>query len=135
MYDDSQEPRHSCLACGDPIPYGGRNDSKFCSDKCRHSWNNGRRSQVRFVHLRITHAIEKNYRILESLIDVGIRQISFRDLEMLGFRREYMTSFRQVGRHRECSCFEISYLESDTRIWQLEKTPAELLSKGTPPGK
>jgi len=134
MNTDEQN-QSNCLACGDPIPYGSRGGRKFCSDRCRNNYNNGRRSQVRFVHLRIGHAIEKNYRILESLLDIGVTELSFRDLEMLGFRREYMTASRRVGRHRECSCYEITYRETDTRICQIERMPAELLSKGIPPGR
>jgi len=130
--DPEEEPRSQCLACGDPIPYGGRPDRKFCSEKCRHDYHNDRRALVRGVHLRIISAIEKNYRILHYLLDQGRTSASCTDLLMLGFRPEYMTSCTKDARFLECRTFEISYRQTPNRIFDLKKEPADL-QRGAPP--
>ena len=121
-----------CLECGDPLPYGSRADRKFCSEKCRHEYHNGKRTQVRGVHLRIINAIEKNYRILLHLLELDCSSASLSDLLILGFRPEYMTSCTHDARFRECRCYEVSYRLTGQRIYELKRIPAELLVR-TPP--
>lgn len=122
-----------CLECGDEIPYGGRKGRKFCSDLCRNHYHNDRRNDVRFLHQRIDSALQRNYRILSRISEIGITQAACEDLAILGFQREMMTSCRAHSHFLECRCYEFSYRLSPRRIFQIKKIPVEYLSKETPP--
>lgn len=125
-----------CLECGDEIPYGGRKDRKFCSDSCRNQYHNAHRSYDRVVHQRVDNALQKNYRILMHLLGAGLTQADNDELFLLGFRREYKTACSVTNRRMESRCYEISYRESESRIFDIKRIPAKFLfTEGTPPGK
>ena len=130
---DQQYCAH-CLECGDEIPYGGRPDRKFCSDKCRRDYHNGRRSVVRIIHQRVDTAIHKNYGVLQRLLEAGLTQADNDMLFLLGFRREFKTSSCLVNRTLECRCYEIAYRENSHRIWDIRRLPATFLSETPPEG-
>lgn len=124
-----------CLECGDEIPYGGRKDRKFCSPNCRNQYHNDRRAYDRIVHQRVDVALQKNYRILQHLMAMGLTQAGNDELFLLGFRRDYKTSCQVVNHRMESRCYEISYKESESRIYDIKKIPAEFLfAEETPPG-
>lgn len=124
-----------CLECGDEIPYGGRKDRKFCSDSCRNQYHNAHRSYDRVVHQRVDNALQKNYRILMHLLGAGLTQADNDELFLLGFRREYKTACSVTNRRMESRCYEISYRESESRIFDIKRIPAKFLfTEGTPPG-
>ena len=125
-----------CLECGDEIPYGSRQDHKFCSESCRNHYHNDRRSYDRIVHQRVDNAIQKNYRILRHLLDVGLTQAGNDELFLLGFRREYKTSCTVTNRRMESRCYEISYRETGSRIFDITRIPAKFLFTEEPsPGE
>lgn len=128
--------KQHCLECGDELPYGSRRDRKFCSESCRNQYHNDHRSYDRIVHQRVDTAIQKNYRILRHLLSVGLNHAGNDELFLLGFRRDYKTSCVVANRRVESRCYEISYRESETRIFDIKRIPAEFLfAEGTPPGK
>ena len=125
-----------CLECGDEIPYGSRQDRKFCSETCRNHYHNDRRSYDRIVHQRVDNAIQKNYRILRHLLDLGLTQAGNDELFLLGFRKEFKTACSVNNRRMESRCYEISYRETGSRIYEITRIPAKFLfSDGTPPGQ
>ena len=132
MKNMEMQHRVHCLECGDEIPYGGRPDRKFCSEKCRRDYHNDRRSGVRIVHQRVDTAIHKNYEILLRLLSAGLTEADNDMLFLLGFRREFKTSSCLVSHHIECRCYEIAYRETDSRIWDIRRLPATFLNE-TPP--
>ena len=69
-------------------------------------------------------------------MSVGLNHAGNDELFLLGFRRDYKTSCVVANRRVESRCYEISYRESETRIFDIKRIPAEFLfAEGTPPGK
>ena len=119
-YDVKDRKREKCLECGHPIVYG-RIDKKFCSDSCKNRYHNRESSQFLRVHSKVIHTLDKNYRILTHCIDKGIVSIDLRDLIQWGFNPEYVTGVHKARMKTENRCFDIKYLRSDNRIYNIEK--------------
>ena len=113
----AEDPVH-CLECGDPIPYG-RSDRKYCSDRCRNRWHNREYRRWRRQFSGIIDTLLQNHLILDRLLKMGVDFVAKTELTQLGFRVDYVTSCRKVGRHMECGCFDIRYRETEGRIVHL----------------
>ena len=107
-----------CLECGDPIAYG-RMDKKFCSAACKNRYHNKVARDRHSVRLKVVNILERNYAILESLAEMGTTSIRIADISLMGFNKEFMTSCRKAGSHMECWCFDISYICTATRIFNI----------------
>lgn len=120
----NEEKRPHCLECGHELY--GRPDRKFCSSVCKNHWHNRKNHSARAFRVKILNALEKNYSILEKLLRLNMHSMDNSDLVQLGFKPEYFTSFRKVGIHSECRCFDIRYYRSTTKIWRIERTISTL---------
>ena len=109
-----------CLECGDRIRYG-RADKKFCCDECRAKNYNERVRKSRAFKRRVMNALSRNYALLEKLIRADIDSADLISLVSMGFVPSLMTSFRKYGKHDECSCFDIRYIMTGTRIYSISK--------------
>lgn len=109
-----------CLECGDQIRYG-RTDKKFCCDECRARNYNDRVRKSRASRRRVLNALSRNYEILENLIKTDVDSADMLSLVSMGFIPSFMTSFRKCGKHDECSCFDIRYIMTGTRIYSISK--------------
>ena len=109
-----------CLECGDQIRYG-RTDKKFCSDECRMKNYNEKARMSRAFKRRILNALSRNYRILDNLVKADMDSADLMTLASMGFIPSLMTSFRKNGKHDECSCFDIRYIMTGTRIYSISK--------------
>ena len=109
-----------CLECGDQIRYG-RTDKKFCCDECRTRNYNDRVRKSRASRRRVLNALSRNYEILENLIKTDVDSADMLSLVSMGFIPSFMTSFRKCGKHDECSCFDIRYIMTGTRIYSISK--------------
>lgn len=109
-----------CLECGDQIRYG-RTDKKFCCDECRTRNYNERARKSRTFKRRILNALTRNYEILDNLMKSDIDSADLITLTSMGFVPSLMTSFRKSGKHDECSCFDIRYIKTVTRIYSISK--------------
>lgn len=111
-----------CLECGDRMPYGsGREDRKFCCSKCKDNYHNRQRRLSRLAKLRIIHALERNYEILDDLLTKGITTVDFYDLKVLGYDLDFVTSSRKYKRVMECCCFDIKYIMCGHQIRSMTK--------------
>lgn len=119
-YESPTENHVHCLECGDPIPYG-RSDRKYCSDRCRNRWHNREYRRWRRQFAGVIDTLLQNYLVLDRLVKIGVDAIPKTELAQLGFRTDYVTASRKVGRHMECSCFDIRYRETEGRIVHLER--------------
>lgn len=126
-YDREQEKEH-CLECGNELSYG-RAGKKFCSDKCKNSYHNRREYASRNLKAKVNAAIERNYRILSRVMSIGMKSVSLQELALMGFDRDYMTSYRKSGRFGQCSCYNITYRITPTRIYEIKK-PEPLSGSG-----
>ena len=109
-----------CLECGDQIRYG-RTDKKFCCDECRTRNYNERARKSRIFKRRVMNALVRNYNLLDKVIKSDIDSIDMLSLVSMGFIPSLMTSYRKCGKHDECSCFDIRYIMTRTRIYSISK--------------
>lgn len=112
--------RIQCLECGDIITYG-RADRKFCSDSCKNRYHNSRNHRYRSVHLRVLGILEKNYQILQQLLDKGVTSIDLGDLAQLGYNKEFATSYHKIRGRNEYRCFDIKFYCTESRIFRIER--------------
>ena len=81
----------SCPECGKAIL--GRQDKKYCSDLCRHSYNNRQRSEQDVFIKAINNILRRNRCILADLIPADSAKVSRNKLSDRGFNFNYITSF------------------------------------------
>lgn len=115
------EETERCLECGDSLEYGGRKGRKFCSEACKNSYHNKKAHDARHLHLHIISSLNKNYEILSKLIQIRIDKLDLSLLYQLGFNPSFITGYRKVKNHNEFSCFEFSYILTETKIYNLHK--------------
>ena len=60
--------------------------------------------------------LSRNHIILEKLLRLGILNIDRLTLLELGYRMDYVTSYRKSGVHHQYTCFDIRYELTPTRI-------------------
>lgn len=125
-YPNRNDDRPVCLECGGEISYG-RRDKKFCCERCRNSWNNHKYHSIRAVRLRVLGALDRNYTVLDKLLQLGVHSMAFVDLAQMGYNKEFMTSCQKVGGHEEFRCFDIKYRRSDSRIYRIERVKAVVM--------
>ncbi len=123
-YKTSPEAEHfHCLECGEEIAYG-RNDRKFCSAACKNHWHNKHREYTaRGYRVRVLNRLERNHDILAGLLRLNIHSMDKGELIRMGYDFNYLTSCRKVRRRTECCCFELRYIDTETRIDHLERVP------------
>ncbi|MCI1640640.1 MAG: hypothetical protein LKI42_05135 [Bacteroidales bacterium] len=122
MYSiEDKENETRCLECGNIINYG-RNDKKFCCEKCKNRYNYKLHRRQQAVKNKIIGSLLKNYTILESILRQGMDSVDFNDLVQMGFNPEFSTSYHRVGKHDEFRCFDIKYFRFPSRISNIGKT-------------
>ena len=104
-----------CLECGDPLPYG-RKDQKFCCKSCKNRHHNREARRWRFRYATVIGILEKNHDILRQLIQLGVRSIPKEELIQRGYRMGFVTSSGREGRRTVCRCFDIVFFDTETRI-------------------
>lgn len=111
----------SCLECGDSL--SGRKGKKFCSLNCKNSYNNRKYQAIRRYKAEILNRLTRNYEILESLLNDKARGAKLEYLSSEGFDPACFTGIQKTGRHLECSCFDITYYKTDSRIFNICRKP------------
>jgi len=120
MNYEIEEKKHKiCLECGHEISYG-RDDKKFCNNKCRNNYHNKEKQDHRSVRTRVTGIINKNYSILCYLILTGVKSADIGQLIQWGFNPNFMTSNRKILRRNECWCYDIKYNLTASKIMNVE---------------
>ena len=114
------EEKQTCLECGREIY--GRPDKKFCSLKCKNGHNNREMMHWRWYHNRVLTGLNTNHRILDRMEKEGVKSAGMEELRIMGFDPSYMTGSRR-GRHvhEERYCFDISYCQSESRIYNIRR--------------
>lgn len=118
-YEIEGQEKKTCLECGNAIEYG-RQDKKFCSSKCRNDYHNHKGHDQRAYHARVTGILNRNYKILRSLVEAGETSAELGDLVQWGFNPEFMTYNRKSVGRNECHCFEIKYYMSPSKIFNID---------------
>ncbi len=116
---------HRCLECGDNIDYG-RSDKKFCSEQCKNNHNNKKARTSRLTKLKVLGALDKNYRILDSIIKLGFTSMDIMQIKQMGFDITYITSVRRIRNNDVYYCFDIEFKISPTKVWAIYRLPSVL---------
>ena len=116
-------PLATCRNCGKSF-LRTREGRLFCSDECRAAWHNRRRKPSERYRIKVSGALERNYRLLAILVSRGVASVCLHDPMMAGFRPDYMTScvIRRKGKPLYY-CFDIRYTLVDDEICCVEKIP------------
>lgn len=120
-YEEGNEGKR-CLECGDELPYG-RKDKKFCSPSCKNKWHYHSRPWVDALKLRTRSVLDKNYSILEALLESGVTSIDIPDLAQMGYNFDCVTSYHKVRNRDEYRCYDIKYCMSASRVFKLGRCP------------
>lgn len=99
---------------------------KFCSPSCRSSYNYRKAPANKGLRLRTINAINRNYDILESLLEDGCTTMDIPDLSAMGYNFDCITSYHKVRNHNEYRCYDIKYYKSESRIFGLSRCVGEL---------
>ena len=120
MSDYKERHGAVCLECGDEIRYG-RSDKKFCCDTCKNRWHNRHVHDSRIFRQRVNSALEKNYDILDALRRTTLRDIPMADMESMGFRRRFFTSYRKTSSRDVYMCYDIRYFVSGDAVTSISR--------------
>jgi hypothetical protein len=77
------------MECGKPLV--GRIDKKFCTDQCRHQYNNKKKRVHEAAILNINQQLRKNRSIIKSLNPVGKTTVRRSLLKNMGFSFDFFT--------------------------------------------
>ncbi|HPH84719.1 MAG TPA: hypothetical protein PLC48_04640 [Ferruginibacter sp.] len=100
-----------CLACNKPVK--GRTDKKFCDDVCRNQYHNELKADTNNLMRNINHALGKNRRILEALINEGdeMAKTTKEILLQEGFQFKYIThTYTNKKNSTYFFCYDHGYL-------------------------
>lgn len=109
----------TCLECGESL--NGRKGKKFCCLSCKNSYNNRKYQEIRKYKAEIINRLSRNYEILESLLNDNSRCARLDYLSSEGFDPACFTGVHKTGKHLECSCFDISYYKTESRIFNISR--------------
>ena len=98
-----------CLECGNPLPYG-RKDRKYCCPACKNRSHNREARRWRLRYASVIGILEKNHEIL---------RLPKEELVQLGYRMGFVTSSGRDGRRTVCRCFDIVFIDTETRLANL----------------
>lgn len=118
-----KESRGRCLECGDVLPYG-RRDMKFCSVNCKSRYHYVNGGHLKSLRMKTIGAIDRNYGILESLLDEGVTSMDIPDLAQRGYNFDCITSYHKVRKRNEYRCYDIKYFMSESRVFCLTRVRA-----------
>lgn len=116
----------ACQLCEKPLK--GRSDKKFCDDYCRSAYNNDLKSAANNFIRNINHALGKNRRILESLLQEGdaTAKTSRDKLIERGFQFKYHTQqYYAKNGNTYFYCYEYGYLALENNWFLIVKRNEE----------
>ncbi len=119
IIEQTETGRSNCLECGSVLY--GRADKRFCCESCKNRYHNKRYQAERNLKLRVKTILDRNYAILSSLISEKIISVCRLDLQQMGFNIDYMTAFAKINKHECCSCYDITFVRTPSRIYDIRK--------------
>ena len=112
----------NCQECSEKL--AGRKDQKFCSDYCRHTFNNRLNEDATKYIRRINNILRKNRRILSILNPNGKNTVDGITLAEEGFNFHYFTNIYTTQKGAQYFfCYEQGYrkIENDQYILVLKQ--------------
>lgn len=118
-----------CLQCGKEVY--GRQDKKFCSERCKNTFHNQAISLTRRMKAETLAAISDNYDILNKLEKEKIRSISIGRIKEMGFNETVSTGHRGgMFNHQEEYCFDIAYYRTSQKIFNIHRRQSPCRPEG-----
>jgi hypothetical protein len=116
----------TCILCDKALK--GRSDKKFCDDYCRAAYNNDLKSVANNYVRNVNHALGKNRRILENLLQEGkfTAKASRDKLIEKGFQFKYHT-YLYIAKNGNTYhyCYEYGYLPLENNWFLIVKRNEE----------
>lgn len=128
MYKEREADTATCLECGREM-YRVPN-KKFCCESCKNRYHNRIEYKNRRYQTHVLTMLKSNYNILKSLLSNGVHSISIAEIAQAGFTLHCMTGFRKGWRKEdEYLCFDISYRQSQNRIFEIRQLDLAIFEK------
>lgn len=109
-----------CLECGEELI--GRTDKKFCNDGCRNAYNNKQYSKQNGVVKHINSILQKNRKILGTLLIDEVVKVPKKKLDELGFNFNYYTHHHTTSKGTNyIYCYEYGYLPLENNFFLIVK--------------
>jgi len=111
-----------CLECHKEIV--GRADKKFCSDYCRISFNNKKRSEDKKTIRDINVILRTNHKILKRINLAGKKKLNKAALTDQGFNFSYFTNLHTTNNGNKyffCYDYGYRYLDDEDNILVVKK--------------
>ena len=111
-----------CLECSKEI--AGRPDKRFCSDYCRISFNNQKRSEDKKTIREINKILQCNSEILQRINLARKKKLNKAALVDQGFNFNYFTNLHSTNNGNTyffCYDFGYRYLDSEDEILVVKK--------------
>lgn len=111
-----------CLECRKEI--AGRPDKKFCSDYCRISFNNHKRSEDKKTIHVINKILQSNRQILQHINPTGKTKVLKSALTKEGFNFNYFTNLHTTSNgNKYYFCYDYGYrhLTEDDKVLVVKK--------------
>ncbi len=76
--------------------------------------------------MRVETALSRNHSILERLLEEGRTSAQLADLVQMGFKTDYVSSFRKAGGRDVVWCYDIKYVLTPTKVMRIERLSSVL---------
>ena len=102
---------------------------KFCCVSCKSRYHYVNGGHLKGLRLKTIGALDRNHKILLSLLEKGVTSMNIPDLAQMGYRFDCVTSYHKVRNHNEYRCFDIRYYLSESRLFGLSRIESATLQK------
>jgi len=118
-----------CLECGRDIY--GRPEKKFCCDDCRMRFHYYLATKKSRCKKRILANINRNYEILDSLVENQVKSIDLIEISQMGFVQGCVTGAHKSTQKEQMMfcCYDIEYKQSPNRLTNIRRL-GKLSDKG-----
>lgn len=120
-YEYEKKEVKRCLECGRELY--GRPEKKFCCDDCRMRFHYQTASRKARIRNRILANINRNYEILNGLVEQNVESVDLMEICQMGFIPDCVTGTHKYGGSRSESfcCFDIEYKKSPNRLTNIRR--------------
>lgn len=75
--------------------------------------------------MKVMGTLDRNYSILEQLLEQGVTSISLAELDDLGYNINISTSYHKIRGRNEYRCFDIRFYLTPSKIMCIERINLE----------
>ena len=86
-----------------------------------HRYHNRQARRSRVFRLRVMSALEKNYRLLSSLVNSGVSMVEVTTLGQMGFDFYHITGYRKGRKSIEMWCYDIRFTVTENVVKSISR--------------